>query len=326
MGVKPKERMTHRVIKKVAYETSRSSHPEAAMALEHQAGIKVSQAECFRISQQYGRLIEQMIREKEASWNAPYGSNIERIGPEFIPDYLVIEADATAVLTVSGEEHKMVYNGTAFDLSCRLKGEEQRPEISERKYCASGGSFEEFVESLKALANRMGYGYANRVAFIGDGAPSLWKMAKDLFPNAVLIQDIWHVKEHLFNLGKEIYGESKAETAVWIELLKEGKVDAIIKILDQERKIRRGRKRKRLEEEIHYLQAGKTRMDYPIFKEEGWPIGSGAIEGTCKHLVKERFNKTGARWKRKNISNMLALRVSIFNDDWESHWSKLRAA
>ena len=67
-------------------------------------------------------------------------------------------------------------------------------------------------------------------------------------------------------------------------------------------------------------------MDYPIFKEEGWPIGSGAIEGTCKHLVKERFNKTGARWKRKNISNMLALRVSIFNDDWESHWSKLRAA
>ena len=36
-------------------------------------------------------------------------------------------------------------------------------------------------------------------------------------------------------------------------------------------------------------------MDYARFEREGWPIGSGAVEATCKHLVKERFCVTGAR-------------------------------
>jgi hypothetical protein len=67
-------------------------------------------------------------------------------------------------------------------------------------------------------------------------------------------------------------------------------------------------------------------MDYARFRREGWPVGSGAVEGTCKHLIKERYNVTGARWKRKNIPNVLALRLSIFNDEWETNWKQLDAA
>ena len=59
-------------------------------------------------------------------------------------------------------------------------------------------------------------------------------------------------------------------------------------------------------------------MDYPRYRGDGWPIGSGAVEGTCKHLVKERDNVTGARWRRDNIPFVLALRLSIFNEKWES--------
>ena len=67
-------------------------------------------------------------------------------------------------------------------------------------------------------------------------------------------------------------------------------------------------------------------MDYPRFRAEGWMIGSGAVEGTCKHLVKERYNVTGARWKRSNIPYVLALRLSIFNGEWAGDWEQLREA
>jgi hypothetical protein len=77
---------------------------------------------------------------------------------------------------------------------------------------------------------------------------------------------------------------------------------------------------------MNYLEAGRARMDYARFEREGWPIGSGAIEATCKHLVKERFCVTGARWRRGNIPKMLALRIAIFNQEWKEYWEAERAA
>jgi hypothetical protein len=67
-------------------------------------------------------------------------------------------------------------------------------------------------------------------------------------------------------------------------------------------------------------------MDYVRYESEGLIIGSGAVEGTCKHLVKQRFNLTGARWKRNRIKYVLSLRLSLFNEEWEEDWSNLRAA
>lgn len=67
-------------------------------------------------------------------------------------------------------------------------------------------------------------------------------------------------------------------------------------------------------------------MDYARYCREGWPIGSGAIEGTCKHLVKERFGVTGARWKRERIRDVLALRLSMYNERWGEDWALAQAA
>lgn len=55
-------------------------------------------------------------------------------------------------------------------------------------------------------------------------------------------------------------------------------------------------------------------------------MGSGAVEGTCKHWVKERYNVTGARWKRANIPYVLALRLWIFNEEWSGDFEQLRKA
>jgi len=38
----------------------------------------------------------------------------------------------------------------------------------------------------------------------------------------------------------------------------------------------------------------------------GYPIGSGVIEGACRHLVKDRMERSGMRWIPSGAQAMLA--------------------
>ena len=109
-------------------------------------------------------------------------------------------------------------------------------------------------------------------------------------------------------------------------MLRESQVETILTELRGARRGLRGKRGASLESEISYLESGRERMDYARCRAEGWPMGSGAVEGTCKHLVKECYNVIGARWRRENIPFVLALRLSIFNEEWERDWREMRKA
>jgi hypothetical protein len=232
------------------------------------------------------------------------------------------------VLTVSGEEHKSVYCGTTFALDARGQSDSGRAHIANRLYTASAENMEDFGKRLKALCWRGGMRGANETAFVGDGARCLWKWAEEnLPPGSVFIQDFWHVCEHLSQLAQALFPDAWSERFfAWKAWLRDSKVERILKELRAESEKRRGKTRELLDAEIGYLEAGRERMDYARYEREGWPIGSGAIEATCKHLIKERFCVTGAQWRRGNLHKMLALRVAIANGEWAEMWENLRAA
>lgn len=315
------------VIERAALQGASVSFPRASKLLEKTAGIRVSPAEIQRIAHEEGERIDALQRGEDEVFLAPVNPYEPIPEPQKHPEKLVIEADATYVLTVDGEENKSVYCGTTFALEDR--GEKNgRPFLADRLYTASGEDMADFGERLKALCWKSGLREAAQAAFMGDGARCLWKWAEENLPEGtVFIQDYWHVVEHLSDLSKDIYGSAYPSTyAVWKRRLWGGRVHLILRDLRAERERCRGKKRKRIDEEITYLEAGQDRMDYPRYRREGWPIGSGAIEGTCKHLVKERFNVTGAQWLRDEIKDVLALRVADFNEEWDSHWESQRTA
>jgi len=327
LGLALGEKLSRRVVRKVAYAAANQSFLESSRTLAELAGLSVSAAECDRVARQEGARIEQAQRAQDAERLRPVGPEQPAPPAEIASQRLVMEADATCVLTVAGEEHKSVYCGTGFALEDRLRkqGASERPMILQRRYTASAQSMEDFGPRLKALGYRLGMRGAQSVAFIADGAPCLWKWAEEnLPPDTVLIQDFWHVMEHLAGLVADLYGpgpQAKALLEQWRLALRESRLDEILDPLRREHKIRRGAKRKRIGAEIHYLESGRGRMDYARFRQAGWPIGSGAAEGTCKHLIKERFCVTGAHWRRRNIAPVLALRQAIFNEEWEGYWS-----
>jgi hypothetical protein len=203
--------------------------------------------------------------------------------------------------------------------------------IVESRFVASALNLDDFKHGLDALANRCGARRAAAIAFLSDGATPLWKLAEERFPTAVHIQDFWHVSEHLHGLAKTLLNEATEAARQtgkdWCEMLYDGDVGELIELLEGLRRRHRGAKRASIESELAYLRAGRHRMDYKRFREQGWPIGSGAIEATCKHLVKERLGATGARWRRANLPHIMALRVCRANGEWDKDFTpSLRAA
>lgn len=80
----------------------------------------------------------------------------------------------------------------------------------------------------------------------------------------------------------------------------------------------RGHRRRHLAAVIGYLERNRRFMHYDEYLAAGFPIGSGVVEGACRHLVKDRLERTGIRWRVPGAQAMLDLRAVYINGDWEA--------
>ena len=74
--------------------------------------------------------------------------------------------------------------------------------------------------------------------------------------------------------------------------------------------------RKRLRTICDFLEKNKHRMRYNEYLQLGCPIGTGVIEGACRHVIKDRMERAGMRWKIPGAQAMLNLRTIYANGDW----------
>ena len=75
-----------------------------------------------------------------------------------------------------------------------------------------------------------------------------------------------------------------------------------------------------MREVIGYFDGNRSRMRYDEYLAAGYPIGSGVIEGACRHLVKDRLERTGMRWIPDGAQAMLDLRATYLNGEWDEFW------
>ena len=67
-----------------------------------------------------------------------------------------------------------------------------------------------------------------------------------------------------------------------------------------------------------YLEKNAHRMQYDEYLRRGYPIASGVIEGACRHLVKDRMERSGMRWTLEGARSMLHVRAAFQSHHWES--------
>ncbi|MBV9603146.1 MAG: hypothetical protein JOZ87_40770 [Chloroflexi bacterium] len=68
-----------------------------------------------------------------------------------------------------------------------------------------------------------------------------------------------------------------------------------------------------LETERGYFRTNTERMRYPTYRDQGLPVGSGAVESAAKHLVQHRMKRAGMRWSELGARAILHLRCALLN-------------
>jgi hypothetical protein len=138
------------------------------------------------------------------------------------------------------------------------------------------------------------------------------------------VLDICHVNERLWKAAYCFHPEGSEAASEFVEhylrMLLEGRVDSVIRSFRQllsTRKLK-GEKKKRLKSVITYYDNNREYMRYDEYLQAGYPIGSGVAEGACRHLVKDRLEKTGMRWSLTGAQAILHLRALYINGDWNT--------
>jgi len=141
-----------------------------------------------------------------------------------------------------------------------------------------------------------------------------------------LILDIMHATEYLWDAANALPGESDPKRTDWLRpkllYLLEGKTTEVIRSLQAEASAPTctESQRKALERTIGYYRRNQPFMHYNHYLPQGWPIGTGVVEGACGHLVKDRMEKAGMRWTVEGAQAILDLRAVRLNGDWDAYW------
>ena len=170
------------------------------------------------------------------------------------------------------------------------------------------------------------------VVAIMDGETKLRELQELKIGRAVGILDIWHVTEYLWKLAYCFHPEGSDEAEAFVETylgkLLEGKVRRVAGGIRQMATKRRLSKRRgeKVEQCLNYFAQRCEHMKYDEYLSAGYPIGSGVVEGACRHLVKDRMEQSGMRWRIEGAQAVLSLRAIYLNDDWDAfHAARIKA-
>jgi hypothetical protein len=181
-----------------------------------------------------------------------------------------------------------------------------------------------FQHLTQRVAHRDGPHFRQRVA-LTDGDESLQDRVREQLPQFTLVLDIIHASEYLWNAANALMGETHPDRNAWVgeQLLQilSGQTRTVIQTLDtlaQDPSLSSAQ-RQALNKAVGYFQRNLPHMRYDQYLTQGWPIGTGVIEGACRHLVKDRMERSGMRWTKQGAQAVLNLRAVRVNDDWDDY-------
>jgi hypothetical protein len=189
---------------------------------------------------------------------------------------------------------------------------------------------EEFGRRLYVEAWKRGCNRAQKKVVLGDGAEWIWNLAQEHFPGAIQIVDLYHARQHLWELARKLHPNDEKQQRAWMKvhqkrLLDKGKIEKLVESL-RSIKTRDAEVAEKLRTEAEYFERNAERMRYPKFRQQHLFVGSGVIEAGCKTVIGSRLKRSGMFWTVRGANAILALRCCHLNGRFEDYWEGRRAA
>ena len=197
-------------------------------------------------------------------------------------------------------------------------------------YTGAVETAEGFGKRLYREAWKRGWSGAEKKVVMGDGAEWIWNLAGEHFPGAIQIVDLYHARQHLWELARRLHPNDEGKQRAWMKvhqqrLLDKGKIEKLVGVL---RAIQCDSPEvaEKIRTQAEYFERNAERMRYPKFRRQHLFVGSGVIEAGCKTVIASRLKRSGMFWTVRGANAILALRCSYLNGRFEDYWEGRREA
>jgi hypothetical protein len=189
---------------------------------------------------------------------------------------------------------------------------------------------EEFGKRIYLEAWNRGWSRAKKKVVMGDGAEWIWNLADVHFPGAVQIVDLYHARQHLWDLARRLYPNHPASQQAWMKihqkrLFDKGKIEKLVLAL-RSTESPNAQVLEKIRTEADYFERNTERMRYPKFRRQHLFVGSGVIEAGCKTVIGSRLKQSGMFWTVCGANSIIALRCCHLNGRFEDYWETRRVS
>jgi hypothetical protein len=189
---------------------------------------------------------------------------------------------------------------------------------------------EDFGKRIYLEAWNRGWSRAVKKVVMGDGAEWIWNLADQHFPGGTQIVDLYHARQHLWELARKLYPNDPGRQKAWMKvhqkrLLDKGKIEKLVLALRSVTSTNAD-VREKIRTEADYFERNAERMRYPKFRRQHLFVGSGVIEAGCKTVIGSRLKQSGMFWTVRGANAIIALRCCHLNGRFENYWEGRRAA
>lgn len=280
---------------------------EGSIVMEKFKGISLTDKQIERLTHHYGQVLERLPEEI-----VPATASDEE------PHYAMMDGSMILVRQEGWKEMKL---GRIFSQSACYQ-EKKRGCIAHSTYVAHLGGHEEFLKKFDPQVV-----HKKQLVAIGDGARWIWDYWTTYYPDAVQILDYFHLIEKIGLWAALVFKEEKLRKD-WIEICEKrlhnneaAEVELMIKNIDCQ-----GDKKKKQDQLLTYLTTNKGRINYRDYLQQGFFIGSGAIESANREVIQKRMKLAGQRWTSEGVQQVANLRVTFKNRQWEKLIDQIKLA
>jgi hypothetical protein len=203
-------------------------------------------------------------------------------------------------------------------------------DLDSTTYTGAIETAEEFGKRLYLEAWNRGWSRAQKKVVMGDGAEWIWNLAEQHFPGAMQIVDLYHARQHLWELAHKLHPNDQLAQKAWMKVhqkrfLDKGKIEKLVASL---RSIASTHAEvlEKIRTESDYFERNAERMRYPKFRRQHLFVGSGVIEAGCKTVIGSRLKQSGMFWTVRGANAIIALRCCHLNHRFEDYWEARHAA
>lgn len=306
---------TPKLAKMISHKYSRNSVDEVKTDFGDNHGRLISR----EYIQSIAEIVGTIAIAKEESWSysiPPLASPISTISIGLDGTTMLMREDGyrqamvgtIALYNKKGERQHSIYVGAT-------------PEYGKEKFFKK---LEKEIENIKQIYPKAKY------VGLADGAKDNWSFLDD--KTSVQITDFYHASEYIAGVAEVIFTKKEEkERQEWLQNhchnLKHDIGAANTQLLEfkkmKEEKNLSDEHMKKIDAAISYFTNQEPRMAYAKFRSQNLPIGSGITEAACKTIIKQRFCRSGMKWKDKGAAIVLSLRCLDKSQRWDQFWDKI---